>query len=155
MFGTVRYPCRLRLVRDGNTYSGYYRSADSDRWEPTNSFVAPLNSAPDPAICLFMSSNSSTNGVAVLDSFQCWGLDRPLWDTHDGPTVVTAHGGMRSHQDPCSPSAPLGTAVTGSAVPFSLSLAGRKLPSGRRPAWGLYLLHERAGRPAVVLTPRR
>jgi len=140
-FGDVRYPCWLRLVREAGTYSGYYKSAGSEEWEATGHFVSPLKSDTDPHICLFMSSNSTTNGTAVLDSFQCWGLDRPLSYHRQETTWVTKeyynhdkeplHIINKNHFD------------SGQNNSVFYTISGRKLPLNANYASGIYLLPRR------------
>ncbi len=140
--GEVRYPCWLRLLRQGNTYSAYYRSADSGLWEPVftgnhseNLFATPLRSTPDPVICLFMSSNSDDAGVAVVDSFQCWGLDRPLSYRGDGPTVLP---GTRDRAAAWANNTNVARGTGNRSVLFSLD--GRRLSNEIVPVPGLHLL---------------
>ncbi len=151
--GEVRYPCWLRLLRQRNTYSAYYRSAGSALWEPVftsnwseDLFATPLQSTADPVICLFMSSNSDDAGVAVVDSFQCWGLDRPLSYRGDGLTVLPdtrdrTIGWVNS---------PNGARGTGNRSAL-FSLDGRRVSNEIVPAPGFYLLWHGLGNEAAPL----
>jgi hypothetical protein len=71
--GTLTFPCWIRLVRNGNNVSGYYRTSQSSAWTQSNATVAPQGIASGVAsqVGLFVCShNTGATMSVVFDDFE-------------------------------------------------------------------------------------
>ena len=61
-------PTQLKLVRDGNTYTGYY-STDGQTWNTVGSATLPTDAAVQDACVFTTSHNADTIGVGDFSGF--------------------------------------------------------------------------------------
>ncbi|MDB5047802.1 MAG: C-terminal target protein, partial [Fibrobacteres bacterium] len=65
--GVLTFPCWIRLVRNGNNVSGYYRTSQSNAWTQSNSTVVPAGIAGGTAsqVGLFVCSHNTGTTMSV------------------------------------------------------------------------------------------
>jgi hypothetical protein len=145
-----RTPVRLKLVRDGSLYTGYY-STDGSTWNLVGQADVPGQAATQDAGVFITSHTAGTPAQAVFDSFTTaatgGGGGKLIPYEAEAPANVLAGGASTASCTSCSGGGKVGFVGAGATLTFT----GVQAPAaGTYPVVVAYLDGSDAGRQATV-----
>jgi hypothetical protein len=149
--GTIadRTPVRLRLVRDGSLYTGYY-STDGTNWTLVGQADVPGQAATQDAGVFITSHAAGTPAQAVFDGFTVeagGGGGRLVPYEAEAPANVLAGGASTASCGSCSGGSKVGFVGSGATLTFT----GVTVPAdGTYPVIVAYLDGSGSGREATI-----